>query len=914
MSIPIIDQLRPLGNFPAVDASDVQAGNERLSTRLSNTPTTTYVDAVVENKVDKVEGKGLSTNDYTNAEKNKLSGIEANANNYVHPTTAGNKHIPSGGSAGKILGWAADGTAQWVDDHNTEYSDATTSTHGLMSAADKAKLNGIASEATNVTVDASLSGSSTNAIQNKAVYDALALKANTSDVNTSLATKADSSVVSSLAGRVSDVETEQTALGARMDTFTNLAEGSTTGDAELADIRVEADGTTANSAGAAVRDQITDLKSVSNQLFHEFDKEALTEFNLIDDYELSRFTDGEYVDRSGAKASVPNYTHTDYVMVLPSTKYSVNVSAHVVFYDKDHKYISGTLTKQQAGGVTYTATVTTPANCVFMIVSTDLSKKNTICIVRGEAEKSYAIGYCRNILDFDEEGNSTIKPFASADTSKRLLKAKTLIKEYTTTDGYYYYYSNGSKAALEKMCYTELISCKPSTVYCGYKLNGGAHVCFYDNNGTYISGVLISQPGSGTAYGNEFKTPSNCMFFRLSFEKVNKNNVYIIELSYRSNEAHTTKKKMTDYVITNNCYYVFNSGNKGYNESMCFTELIGCKPNTEYTTFSVGDAHICFYDINGDYLSGTLCNQTYSDVTYGNTFTTPDNCYFVRVSIKKTNKADSAIVESAYTAPDSPTPYRFIVDQNGGGDFTTVSAAVSAASDNDYIFIKSGEYEETIGLSENKNIHLVGENRLTTVIYNTDGNYKNAPILMGGGSLENLTMSAKRTQSSSPSGNLSYGVHIERSSLYEGELLIRDCIITSDFNAALGMGMRGKCNILIENCDFIHYGSDRALYFHDSDANSQLGEQNITVRNCRMSVAQTTTNGILCLQSQEKDGSIVNVTFQNNFIRTKSGSTSVKHYNYYGGTSTDPNDYLGLINWRLTDMSYGNNVSDLNAD
>lgn len=34
-------------------------------------------------------------------------------NQYVHPTTAGNKHIPSGGSNGKILGWQADGTAFW---------------------------------------------------------------------------------------------------------------------------------------------------------------------------------------------------------------------------------------------------------------------------------------------------------------------------------------------------------------------------------------------------------------------------------------------------------------------------------------------------------------------------------------------------------------------------------------------------------------------------------------------------------------------------------------------------------------------------------------------------------------------------------------------------------------------------------
>ena len=43
---------------------------------------------IIEGKVDKVSGKGLSTNDYTTAEKNKLAGIAANANNYTLPTAS----------------------------------------------------------------------------------------------------------------------------------------------------------------------------------------------------------------------------------------------------------------------------------------------------------------------------------------------------------------------------------------------------------------------------------------------------------------------------------------------------------------------------------------------------------------------------------------------------------------------------------------------------------------------------------------------------------------------------------------------------------------------------------------------------------------------------------------------------------
>ncbi len=76
--------------------------------------------ARLNNKVDKVTGKGLSTNDYTTTEKNKLAGIASGANNYQHPTSSGNKHIPSGGSSGQILRWGADGTAVWGSDNNTD--------------------------------------------------------------------------------------------------------------------------------------------------------------------------------------------------------------------------------------------------------------------------------------------------------------------------------------------------------------------------------------------------------------------------------------------------------------------------------------------------------------------------------------------------------------------------------------------------------------------------------------------------------------------------------------------------------------------------------------------------------------------------------------------------------------------------
>lgn len=48
------------------------------------------VNQLYTQKVDKIEGKGLSTNDYTTPEKNKLAAIEAEANKYVLPAATAN--------------------------------------------------------------------------------------------------------------------------------------------------------------------------------------------------------------------------------------------------------------------------------------------------------------------------------------------------------------------------------------------------------------------------------------------------------------------------------------------------------------------------------------------------------------------------------------------------------------------------------------------------------------------------------------------------------------------------------------------------------------------------------------------------------------------------------------------------------
>ena len=98
---------------------------------------------------------------------NKRVEISANTNTTYTLTKSGNT----------ITLNASDGNKYNITDANTTYGDATTVASGLMSAADKAKLDGIAAQANKIVVDASLSTSSTNPVQNKVIKAALDGKA-----------------------------------------------------------------------------------------------------------------------------------------------------------------------------------------------------------------------------------------------------------------------------------------------------------------------------------------------------------------------------------------------------------------------------------------------------------------------------------------------------------------------------------------------------------------------------------------------------------------------------------------------------------------------------------------------------------------------------------------------------------------
>lgn len=135
----------------------------------TNAPQTRSVKYALDRKASKDAATAEADGLMSKADKTKLDGIEAGANKTIVDATL------DASSTNPVQNKAVKAAL----DSKASASEATTGAAGLMSAADKAKLDGIDVGANKTTVDAALDAASENPVQNKAVKAALDSKLST---------------------------------------------------------------------------------------------------------------------------------------------------------------------------------------------------------------------------------------------------------------------------------------------------------------------------------------------------------------------------------------------------------------------------------------------------------------------------------------------------------------------------------------------------------------------------------------------------------------------------------------------------------------------------------------------------------------------------------------------------------------
>lgn len=314
----------------------------------------------------------------------------------------------------------------------------------------------------------------------------------------------------------------------RINAFTSLKEGSTTGDAELIDARLSTDGKVYDNLGSAVRSQFQNVNTVLalSDIIKKY-KITLPEGNGDIKAELVGFVDTDGILQSSTSFRTTNFIEVSNA-VLDIDLIGYPTMLCVSFYDEEKVFISGLSTPTSFTTIKGIQEIPTETKFVRFSMTT-ASQTKYAKLTNYPLEK--------RLSSIEEQLNSETGIIETTvyDYSK--------ISEMAMNTGYIGL--SGKYVSTVNWFVSEYLTVSLSSVI-NYNLRGTSSmllVAFYDINKKFISGIQAT--GTSPTYhdGVNIKPPSGTVYMRFSSQKDEVNQTVKIETN-KINYAYDFTKQM----------------------------------------------------------------------------------------------------------------------------------------------------------------------------------------------------------------------------------------------------------------------------------------------------------------------------------------------------------------------------------